>query len=73
MRAGNHNPKTRIHDPMKYQVFKGQDGTFYWRLLAANRTSIAVGGEGYKNKSDALDAIALVKGSASAPIEDLTV
>ncbi len=59
---------------MKYQVFKStSNNQYYWRLLAANGRSIATGGEGYHNHKDCLAAIALVKGSYSAPIDDHTV
>lgn len=56
---------------MKYQVY--QSGIEYrWRLLAANGRNIANSGESYHNKADCLAAIVLVKGSYSAPVEDLT-
>ena len=43
-----------------------------WRLLANNNRNIANGGESYYNKADCLAAINLVKGSATAPVKDLT-
>lgn len=38
----------------KVEVFKGKDGDWYWHLKADNGQIIADGGEGYKNKLDAL-------------------
>lgn len=56
---------------MKYQIYTS--GIEYrWRLLAANGRNIANSGESYHNKNDCLAAITLVKGSYSAPVEDLT-
>ncbi len=34
---------------------------YYWKALAGNNRSVAIGGEGYRNRLDALDAIAIVK------------
>jgi uncharacterized protein YegP (UPF0339 family) len=57
---------------MEYQVYKDTAGQYRWRLLAANNRRIADSGEGYNNKADCLAAINLVKGSANAPVKDLT-
>ncbi|PYR95473.1 MAG: hypothetical protein DMF84_00835 [Acidobacteria bacterium] len=57
---------------MEYQVYKDAAGQYRWRLVAANGRRIADSGEGYNNKSDCLAAINLVKGSANAPVKDLT-
>jgi uncharacterized protein YegP (UPF0339 family) len=56
---------------MEYQVYE-QSGQYRWRLLADNNRNIANGGESYYNKADCLAAINLVKGSANAPVKDLT-
>ncbi|MCD4733270.1 DUF1508 domain-containing protein [bacterium] len=45
----------------KFQVFKGKNGEFYWRMRANNGQVVATGGEGYKAKSDCLHGIELVK------------
>ncbi len=55
---------------MEYQVFKDGEGLWRWRLLAANKRTIADSGEGYHNKQDCLAAIALIKDSESAPIRE---
>lgn len=46
---------------MKFQIYKDKKGETRWRLLADNNRIVAVSGEGYKNKTDARDAIELVK------------
>ena len=55
---------------MAYYVYRDRANEWRWRLLAANRRTIADSGEGYHNKSDCLAAIQLVKGSSNAPIYD---
>lgn len=37
----------------KTEVYKGQDGQWYWRKVAPNGKVIAVGGEGYSRKWNA--------------------
>lgn len=55
----------------KFQVFKGKDGQFYFRLKAANGEVIA-SSEGYTTKQSCLNGIAAIKSVASsAPIEEL--
>lgn len=36
------------------EVFKGGDDKWYWRLKAANGEIVAVGGEGFARKGNAL-------------------
>jgi uncharacterized protein len=55
--------------PMEYHLYKDNGGQYRWRLLADNNRRIADSGESYFNKSDCLSGIALVKGSAAAPIK----
>ena len=45
-------------------VFKGKDSQWYWRFYAPNNQIIAIGGEGYKNKSDCVAGLNLVAGNA---------
>jgi len=52
---------------MIYTIFK-----YRWRLRAKNRITIAISGEGYKNKKDCSDSIDLVQESSSAPVIDTT-
>lgn len=52
---------------MKYTVYKDTQGSWRWRLQAANNEIIA-SGEAYSNKADCLAAIKLVKSSTNAPV-----
>lgn len=55
----------------KFQIFKGTNGQYYFRLKAENGETIAVS-EGYTSKQGAQNGIAAVKRCApTAPIEDL--
>ncbi len=57
---------------MKFQIFKGSDGKYYWRGRGNNGEPLCHS-EGYNQKSSALHTINVVKSeAASAPIEDLT-
>jgi uncharacterized protein YegP (UPF0339 family) len=55
---------------MFYYVYKDRANQWRWTLYASNHKKIADSGEGYVNKADCLHAIALVKGSASAPVRE---
>ncbi len=60
-----------IMDNPKYQIFKGKDGQFYFRLKAANGEIIA-SSEGYTTKQSAQNGIEAIRTVAvEAPIEDL--
>ena len=55
----------------KFQIFKGKDGQFYFRLRAANG-EIICSSEGYTTKQSAEKGIAAVKEVAGkAPIEQV--
>ena len=54
---------------MKYIKYRDVQNQWRWQLLAANSKIIANSGEGYHNEADCDAAIALVKGSATAPVE----
>lgn len=54
---------------MKYIIYKDKLNEWRWYLKAANGKKIAESGEGYKNKSDCLNAIELVKNSNDAGVE----
>jgi uncharacterized protein YegP (UPF0339 family) len=51
---------------MYFDLFKS-DATkqWHWRLMADNNKSIAISGEGYNNKQDAIHGIKLVKDNAA--------
>jgi uncharacterized protein YegP (UPF0339 family) len=55
---------------MFYWLYKDVNGHWRWTLFAANARKIANSGEGYKDRADALAAIALVKQSAPAPVRE---
>ena len=53
---------------MKFHVYKDSSGEWRWRLRAANGNVLADSGEGYSSKQDCKAGIALIKGSANAPV-----
>lgn len=55
----------------KYELFKGTNGLFYFRLKAENGEKIAQS-EGYSTKQAALNGISAVKRCAAAGVTDLT-
>lgn len=54
---------------MRFETYL-QGSEWRWRLKGGNNEIVA-SGEGYHNKADCLHAIALVKNSASAPVEEV--
>ena len=56
---------------MTYYVYKDKQGSWRWQLKATNNKIIADSGEVYQNKQGCLDGIALVKGSANAPVKEI--
>ena len=53
---------------MAYWVYIDRAGEWRWRLVTDNHRTIADSGEGYRNKTDCLHAINLVKSSQNAPV-----
>ena len=53
---------------MSFRVYRDVRGEWRWRLTAANNRVIADSGEGYRNRTDCLRAIELVKRSGLAPV-----
>ena len=47
-----------------FEVFRGADGRWYWRMKAANGETIAQS-EGYERRQGALDGIEAVKANAA--------
>ena len=39
---------------MKVEIFEGKDGQHYWRIRSRNGQIVAIGGEGYTRRHDAL-------------------
>lgn len=55
---------------MRFKVYKGQNGDWYWRLVADNGKIIADSAEGYRNKADLEHAIMIIKAYApQAPVD----
>jgi uncharacterized protein YegP (UPF0339 family) len=55
----------------KFQVFKGQDDQFYFRLKAANG-EIVCASQGYTTKQSCINGIEVIKSvAAQSPIEEL--
>lgn len=48
---------------MKFELYKGKDDTFRWRLVAGKEDILATGGQGYKDKADAKNGIEIVQRS----------
>lgn len=46
---------------MKFEVYQGKKGLFYWRLKAKNGRIIADGAEGYANRQNARRAVLQLK------------
>ncbi len=45
---------------MKFVMFRGQNGHWYWHLQSANNEIVAASGQGYHNRDDCLHGIGLV-------------
>jgi len=56
-----------------FKIYKDSKGEYRWRLRANNYKIVADSAEGYTNKKDCEDGIAIVKSQApSATVEDET-
>jgi len=53
---------------LHYRIYQDAGGYWRWTFYAANNYKLADSGEGYSHRTDCLHGIALVKGSANAPI-----
>lgn len=42
---------------MHFQIYRGTDGFYYWRLRAANNETVADGGEGYVSKRNVMRVV----------------
>ncbi|QMW22653.1 YegP family protein [Sandaracinobacteroides saxicola] len=51
-----------------YKLYRDASNYWRWRFVSANGRTIADSAEGYSNKSDALNGIAIMKASYSAPV-----
>ena len=55
---------------MFYRLYKDTAGYWRWRYVSSNSRTIADSGEGYFNRADALNGIALMKASYNSPIRE---
>ena len=55
---------------MKFEIYKGRNGKWFWRLKAKNHETIA-NGQGYRQKADCLHVIRLIKRTTKGDIVDL--
>lgn len=46
---------------MKFELYKGKDDQFRWRLKAGNGATLATAGQGYKDKADAKRGIEIIQ------------
>lgn len=52
----------------KIEVYRREDGKWAWRAIAPNGNIIATdGGQGYENKQDCLDMVAVVLAPTERP------
>jgi uncharacterized protein YegP (UPF0339 family) len=57
---------------MRFEIYKGPNGEWRWRLRVQNGNVIADSAEGYERRGDCERGIELVKTSASATIVDMS-
>lgn len=58
---------------MRIVKFVGSNGDWYWKMVARNGESIAVGGEGYRNERDLNRTLNLIRANiAIAPVKKAT-
>ncbi len=53
---------------MHFKVYRDTRGEWRWNYKSSNGNVIADSGEGYRNKSDCLNGISIIKGSSNAPV-----
>ena len=51
-----------------YKLYKDTAGYWRWRYVSVNGRTIADSGEGYVNRQDALNGIAIMKASSTSTI-----
>ena len=57
---------------MRFEIYKGHNGDWRWRLRTQNGNVIADSAEGYAHRSDCERGIELVKSSAGASVVDMS-
>lgn len=56
---------------MGYYIYEDKEGYWRWYLLGPNHRRVAESAEGYLEKQDCRDQIALVKSSVDAPVYEV--
>ncbi|WP_374526005.1 YegP family protein [Sphingopyxis sp.] len=51
-----------------YKLYQDTRSQWRWRYVAANGRTIADSGEGYYNRQDAINGIAIMKASYNSPV-----
>ncbi len=57
---------------MRFEIYKDHKAEWRWRLRAQNGNVLADSGESYKRREDCEHGISLIKGSAAAPVVDMS-
>ena len=57
---------------MRFEIYKGHDGDWRWRLRVSNGNVIADSAEGYEHRGDCERGIELVKISSTASVVDMS-
>jgi len=57
---------------LRFEIYKGHNGEWRWRLRVQNGNVIADSAEGYEHRQDCERGIELVKTSASATVVDMS-
>jgi uncharacterized protein YegP (UPF0339 family) len=57
--------------PMAYYIYLDPQGYWRWYLLGPSHRRIANSAQGFHDKQDCHDEIALVKGSADTPVYEV--
>ena len=57
---------------MRFEMYKGHDGDWRWRLRTTNGNVVADSAEGYRHREDCERGIAIVKASGEASIVDMS-
>lgn len=57
---------------MRFELYKGHDHDWRWRLRATNGNVVADSAEGYRHREDCERGIEIVKGSGEATVVDMS-
>jgi uncharacterized protein YegP (UPF0339 family) len=57
---------------MRFEIFKDHKAEWRWRLRSTNGNVIADSAESYARRQDCERGIEIVKGSATAPVVDMS-